>query len=136
MSIVDCFDRHLPLFVLMTPFGSGDWKATLIFLVQAQLALVAGSLFTVVSSIPKVCMNLIAGDHYAKYTSSLCVGVSILCGILCVSLNHRVRHIIRSKDNGRLGLSGFSQHTGGGIPFPTQLVFSGARLVSLVAGGW
>lgn len=41
-----------------------------------------------------------------------------------------------SKDNGRLGLSGFSQHTGGGIPFPTQLVFSGARLVSLVAGGW
>jgi hypothetical protein len=41
----------------MTPFGKGDWRATFIFPVLAQLAIMVGSLSTVVSSIREVSMK-------------------------------------------------------------------------------
>jgi len=47
----------------MTPFGNADCKVTSIFPVQEQLELVAGSSFTVVSSIREVRINSITRDH-------------------------------------------------------------------------
>jgi hypothetical protein len=61
MNVADCINSHSQLFVLMTPFGNGDWKVTSTFLVQVQLALVAGSSSTVASSIREVRMSLIIG---------------------------------------------------------------------------
>lgn len=45
-------------------------------------------------------------------------------------------HIFRNNGNGRLGLLDSPQSFRGGVPLPTRLVIPGARLVSLVAGGW
>jgi hypothetical protein len=95
MSIADCYDSHFQLFVLTTRFGCEDWKTTLIFLVQAQLAPVAGNSSTAAFSIRKVCMRLITGEKFLSAVashSSLCVGVSILCGISCTFLTGRTRY--------------------------------------------
>ena len=41
------------------------------------------------------------------------------------------------RTHGRLGLTKFPKsHLGQSVPFPTQLVIPGVRVVSLIAGGW
>jgi hypothetical protein len=64
------------------------------------------------------------------------MGVSVYGITSCAPFTHGTLRFLRNKGNGRLGLSTFPRSSAGGIPFPTRLVVPGARLVSLVAGGW